>query len=141
MSTSPEIVRVLRLLEYVGERTWVEDTLERSGVPLNGTSPNWGRNCSGYIRSGMIGNFPEVVQNVFATHPDYNAIENVKFMLQQKFDYYKQNQLSLNEMQLIQEILEYVEEAQKQFNLLGELKNVEENSEKISKETCGCNPV
>ena len=33
-----EKVRVLRILEYVGDREWVEKTLKSSSVPMNGDS-------------------------------------------------------------------------------------------------------
>ena len=53
-----DIVRVIRILEYVGPRKWVEDTLAKTAVPLNGQySPSDGL-C---IRSAMLGSFPEIL--------------------------------------------------------------------------------
>ena len=52
-----EIVRVLRLLEYVGERDWVEHTISNNGVKGE-------RKCGGanVIREATIGQFPEIVE-------------------------------------------------------------------------------
>ena len=51
----PEEVRVIRVLEYVGEREWVEDTLARNAV-----KGSW--SCTrGMIREAVVGDFPEVV--------------------------------------------------------------------------------
>lgn len=58
-------VRVLRILEYVGDREWIEKTMSRSGVPLNGIwkpndieSEEKGR-C---IKSAIIDQFPEILE-------------------------------------------------------------------------------
>jgi len=55
-----EKVRVLRMLEYVGDREWVEDTLNRSSVPLNGTS---GKHTGKHniIKSATLDQFPEIL--------------------------------------------------------------------------------
>jgi len=53
-----DIVRVIRILEYVGPRSWVETTLERAAVPLNG------QRCvdkDKVIRSAMLGDFAEIL--------------------------------------------------------------------------------
>lgn len=55
-----EIVRVLRILEYVGEREWVEDTLTKSHVPLNGTSAHY-TGSTNMIKSAIIDQFPEIL--------------------------------------------------------------------------------
>ena len=60
---SKEIVRVLRILEYVGEREWVENTLNRSNVPLNGTSAHH-TGVKNIIKSATIDQFPEVLHKV-----------------------------------------------------------------------------
>ena len=54
-------VRMARLLIYEGERWWVEHTLEKSSVPLNGTTkvPTGGK-----IRSLMLDDFPEVIDEM-----------------------------------------------------------------------------
>lgn len=51
-------VRIIRILEYSGERKWVEDTLARAGVPLNGQRTT----DHGTIRSAMLGSFPELLK-------------------------------------------------------------------------------
>jgi len=53
-----DIVRVLRVLEYVGPRGWVEATLENGGVPANGDYVGGDFE----IRSAIVGNFPIVVE-------------------------------------------------------------------------------
>ena len=58
-----EKVRVLRILEYVGDREWVEKTLRTSSVPINGDSSlNTGR--KNIIKSAIIDSFPEILSNV-----------------------------------------------------------------------------
>lgn len=51
-------VRVLRVLEYVGDRKWVEETLSRSSVPLNGVKRIDNANS---IKSSVLDYFPETV--------------------------------------------------------------------------------
>lgn len=67
-----DIVRVLRILEYVGPRSWVEQTLARTAVPLNGQAPN-GRLAApwtkGVIRSAMLGSFPEILERAQVEAP------------------------------------------------------------------------
>jgi hypothetical protein len=53
-----EIVRVLRVIEYVGDREWVEDTLKRGAVPANGEKVVSDINS---IKSATIGQYPEVL--------------------------------------------------------------------------------
>lgn len=52
-----ETVRVLRILEYIGERSLVEGTLEKGGVPATGTKTVGGLT----IRSGVVGVYPEIL--------------------------------------------------------------------------------
>jgi predicted phage tail protein len=52
-------VRVLRIIEYVGDRKWVEETLQRGGIPANG-SKKFGE--SNIIKSALIDQFPEVIE-------------------------------------------------------------------------------
>ena len=65
-----EIIRVLRVLEYVGPRQVVEDTLRRGGVPANGehtvTIHRGNPPASGTLRiaSALIGTFGEIVQHI-----------------------------------------------------------------------------
>lgn len=57
-----EKVRVLRILEYVGDREWVEDTLRRSSVPLNGdSSQHTGK--ENIIKSAIVDGFPEILHD------------------------------------------------------------------------------
>ena len=57
-----EKVRVLRILEYVGDREWVEETLKMGGVPANGTSERFsGR--ENIIKSAIIDGFPEILSS------------------------------------------------------------------------------
>ena len=51
-------VRVLRILEYVGEREWVEECLKGSIVPLNGQKQVGKK---GLIKSAVIDTFPEIL--------------------------------------------------------------------------------
>jgi hypothetical protein len=57
-----EKVRVLRIIEYVGDREWVEDTLKKGSIPADGTK------CFGkegnIIKSCLIDKFPEILKNV-----------------------------------------------------------------------------
>lgn len=55
-------VRVLRILEYIGDRDWVENTLSHSIVPINGEKNDFrGRNKIGIIRSKVLGDFMETI--------------------------------------------------------------------------------
>jgi hypothetical protein len=54
-----DIVRVLRILEYVGDREWVETTLMRTAVPANGEH-RINNVCT--IRSAIIGQYPEILE-------------------------------------------------------------------------------
>lgn len=49
-------VRVIRVLEYVGPRTWVEGVLEKRGVK----GVLHCENCT--IREAILGDFPEIVE-------------------------------------------------------------------------------
>lgn len=51
-----ETVRVLRILEYVGPRDWVEDTIDRCYV--KGT---WSPSAGKSIRSAIVGEYPEIL--------------------------------------------------------------------------------
>lgn len=54
-----EIVRIIRVMEYVGTRSWVEKTLNGGAVPANGVHVIDG---VGEIRSATLGQFPEVLK-------------------------------------------------------------------------------
>jgi len=53
-----DVIRVLRILEYVGKRDVIEKTLSNSGVPMNGTmsAPDM------RIKSAIVGDFPEILE-------------------------------------------------------------------------------
>lgn len=55
-----DIVRVIRILEYVGEREWVEMTLERS---IQGTFhvPGKAKVNLNIIKAVTLGSFPEII--------------------------------------------------------------------------------
>ncbi|BAO04739.1 Pseudomonas phage PaP2 [Clostridium botulinum B str. Osaka05] len=55
-----EKVRVLRIMEYVGDREWVENTLKKGNISANGVK-YFGRNEENIIKSCLIDNFPEVL--------------------------------------------------------------------------------
>ena len=55
-----EIVRVLRILEYVGTREFVENTLQKSAVPINGKHICGSGNM---IKSAIIDGFPEILDS------------------------------------------------------------------------------
>lgn len=65
-----EIIRVLRVLEYIGPRHIVEQTLRRGGVPANGEhtvtmrmgTPHQPMPETLRITSALIGAFGDVVQ-------------------------------------------------------------------------------
>jgi hypothetical protein len=54
-----DIVRVLRILEYVGPREWVEHTLNKGGVPATGQIHLSETQC---IRSAILGTYPEILE-------------------------------------------------------------------------------
>jgi hypothetical protein len=55
-------VRVLRVIEYVGDREWVETTLKQG---INGTKEFFsdfnGIKCKNIIKSAIIDSFPEIL--------------------------------------------------------------------------------
>ena len=51
-------VRVIRILVYEGERSWVEQAVLHAMVPLQGEK-YFGRNV---IRSARVGTFPEILE-------------------------------------------------------------------------------
>lgn len=50
-------VRVMRILIYEGSRSWVEQTLQGSNVPLEGCR----RVQGGLVKSAIIDKFPEII--------------------------------------------------------------------------------
>lgn len=57
-----EKVRVLRILEYVGDREWVEECLKKSSVPMNGCKGDFKKGC--IIKSAVIDQFPEIFEKI-----------------------------------------------------------------------------
>ena len=53
-----DIIRIIRILEYVGEREVIERSLRHAAVPLNGEH----RFGSSVIRSAMLGSFAEILE-------------------------------------------------------------------------------
>ena len=51
-------VRVLRIIEYVGDRDWVENTLNKGSIPSDGIK-TFGDNT---IKSCLIDKFPEIIE-------------------------------------------------------------------------------
>lgn len=51
-------VRVLRIIEYVGDRDWVENTLNNS---IKGTV-EFNKGC--FIKSAIIGDYPEILNKL-----------------------------------------------------------------------------
>jgi len=52
-----EKVRVIRVLEYVGDRKWVEAVLEQRAIKGTKNIEN-----GGIIREAILGDFPEIVE-------------------------------------------------------------------------------
>lgn len=50
-------IRVIRVLEYVGERKWIEAILAQRGVKGTRVIEN-----GGVIREAIVGDFPEIVE-------------------------------------------------------------------------------
>jgi hypothetical protein len=59
-------VRVLRIIEYIGDREWVEYTLAHGAVPPNGTKDfnNPGGTKMRIIHSKLLGDFAEKLPDV-----------------------------------------------------------------------------
>lgn len=58
-----DTIRVLRILEYVGPRSWIERTLAEGAVPMSGQHSFERRDgCVCTIRSAVLGQFPEILQ-------------------------------------------------------------------------------
>lgn len=53
----PDIVRVIRILEYTGPRSWVEKTI--SGNIIKGVQ-SFGKDKT--IREATLGDFPEIIE-------------------------------------------------------------------------------
>lgn len=56
-AASKEIVRILRVIEYVGPREWVDEQIDRRGVKGTFKLPNK-PNCQ--IREAILGETPEL---------------------------------------------------------------------------------
>ncbi len=70
-------VRVIRVLEYVGPRDWVEQTLSKNVMKGSRTFNNG--TC--HIREAFLGDFPEIVEEEEKTRPaEHLTLEELKFM-------------------------------------------------------------
>lgn len=54
-------VRVLRVIEYVGDETWMKDQIEQS---IHGVKKISGKTGSGEIRCATIGVYPELLKDL-----------------------------------------------------------------------------
>ena len=54
-----EKVRVLRIIEYVGTREWVENTLQKGMISAEG-SKSFGKDNENTIKSCLVDKFPEI---------------------------------------------------------------------------------
>ena len=63
-----DIVRVLRIVEYVGDRAWVERTVARS---IHGT-----KHCGGpcFINAATLGAYPEILEQGPISDPNPDGI-------------------------------------------------------------------
>lgn len=66
-----EKVRVLRVMEYVGDREWVEETLSKGGVPANGEIVLRGQEKGRLIKSSLVGTFPEILSKEEVKYYDH----------------------------------------------------------------------
>lgn len=57
-----DIVRIVRVLEYIGPRNSIETTLQNGAVPMNGEA----RHGSLVIRSACLGSFAEIMKRASA---------------------------------------------------------------------------
>ena len=57
-------VRVLRIIEYVGDREWLESTLKNGGIPADGTQEfhSHDHDYKNVIKSALIDKFPEILE-------------------------------------------------------------------------------
>lgn len=53
-------VRVLRILEYVGDREWVEEAFKLTCVPVDGVK-YFGNQSGNMIKSCLVDKFPEIL--------------------------------------------------------------------------------
>lgn len=62
-------VRVLRVIEYVGDETWIKDQIENS---IHGVKKIDGKNGKGEIRCATVGIYPEILQDLEDVCTDCN---------------------------------------------------------------------
>ena len=58
-------VRVLRIIEYVGDREWVENTLKQNSIHMDGVKEFHSHNHpeeNNVIKSAIIDKFPEILK-------------------------------------------------------------------------------
>lgn len=56
-------IRVLRIIEYVGDREWVEDTLRNGSIPADGIKDFYSHDheWKNTIKSALIDKYPEIL--------------------------------------------------------------------------------
>lgn len=74
-------VRVLRILEYVGDREWVENQMKNGGVPMVGQRQFSNKfdgtiTLKGIIKSTIIDQFPEVIESEVVEKNSCSNCEN-----------------------------------------------------------------
>lgn len=88
--------RVLRVIEYVGSREWIEDTLKKGCVPADGCKVI-GKNI---IKSCLIDKFPEKIEDRKGNMPKSQELEkfkktnqdvSIKITFDNNFDLYPSN--------------------------------------------------
>jgi hypothetical protein len=67
-----DIIRIVRILEYVGPRSDLEESLQHTAVPMNGEH-RYGR-C--VIRSATLGSFAEVLERASTREDSTEADPN-----------------------------------------------------------------
>lgn len=58
-------VRVLRIIEYVGDREWIEMTLKQSNIPVDGIKEFHSHDhpeTKNVIKSCLVDKFPEIIK-------------------------------------------------------------------------------
>ena len=61
-----EKVRVLRILEYVGDREWIEMTLKGGSIPTSGMKDfhSHDHEYKNVIKSALVDQFPEILTKI-----------------------------------------------------------------------------
>jgi hypothetical protein len=57
-----DIVQIIRIIVYEGDREWVESTLKHTAIPLNGDFNFFGEGKRRVIKSKTLGDFPTIMK-------------------------------------------------------------------------------